>query len=104
MKAPANSLILGHEHTTTSINIILSGEIDVCVDGNVRSFKAGDIFISTPGSWKIGHVKKDLRFLNVHPNPDDTQDQTILESRFIKKSEQLLNHEEEKKLLWAGSQ
>lgn len=93
MIAPAGTLVMGHEHRTPCLNVVLEGRARVLVEGTVREVKAGDVFVSPAGARKLGYVDEALRFLNVHPNPDDCADLAALEARHVRKSGACLEHE-----------
>ncbi len=95
MSAPAGALVLGHAHKTDCINIVLAGRARVMVSGSgeVRTVKAGDVFVSPAGVRKLGYVEADLRFLNIHPNPENETDLQKLEDTYVEKSPAFLLHE-----------
>ena len=85
---PAGSMFLGHEHRTEHLCIVLTGRARVLVSGEApRVIRAGDVFNAPAGSRKLVVVDEAMRFLCVHPNPDDCHDLAELEARFIRKSE-----------------
>lgn len=100
---PAGSICIGHEHTTTHLNIVLTGRARVLVGNEVKTIKAGDVFTSGPGTRKVGLIEETMRFLTIHPNPSDETDPAKLEAGLIRKSETFLSHEE-KRALAAASQ
>lgn len=83
MRAPAGSVVLGCQHLTECINVVLSGKARVYTNGEVTTLSAGSVFTSKAGSQKLAYIEEDFRFLNIHPNPDDCRDMPTLESRFI---------------------
>jgi quercetin dioxygenase-like cupin family protein len=94
MIAPAGALVLGHAHREACLNIVLAGRARVRVgeDGPERVVKAGDVFVSPAGVRKLGLVEEELRFLNVHANPDDTTDLAAIAAATIEQSPTFARH------------
>lgn len=92
--ARAGHLVVGMEHTGETINIVLSGRARVVVTGQpMRLVRAGDIFVTQPGTRKVGIVEEDMRFLNVHANPDDIRDPEALRAIHTRTSAALLAYQ-----------
>lgn len=94
---PANSFVIGHEHTTEHFNIILSGKASVMIEGKLCELKAGDVLVSGAGVRKVLYVKEDMRWATVHPTTET--DVEKLESVLIVKSDSWLKYHDEIKQL-----
>lgn len=96
---PAGDLIVGAEHTGETLNIVLSGRARVVVTGQpMRIVRAGDIFVSPPGTRKVGIVEEEMRFLNVHANPDNIRDPEALRAVHTRSSAAFLRYQETRAL------
>lgn len=87
---PAGSVVIGKEHATRHLNIVISGRCTVwTVDGkHVYDAKDGPItFESMAGVKKVLYMHTDVIWMTVHPT--DETDQARLENIFIRPEEQL---------------
>jgi hypothetical protein len=81
---PANTDVLGYTHKTRHYNIVTEGCALVAMNGGeVREVKAGDVFISEAGVQKWLRILKDMRWITVHANPDNSQDIPKIERRIV---------------------
>lgn len=94
---PAHSIIIGHEHTTSHLNVILSGRASVVMDGQRHELKAGDVVVSKAGVRKLLYIHEDMRWATIHPTEET--DVEKLESLLIVKSGSWLAHAAEIKQL-----
>jgi len=99
MLAPAGTALIGHEHKEECLNVLMMGKIAVKVGNEVKHLEAPCIFKSAPGVKKLGLVIRNVIWLNIHPNPDNTTDMKILEDRHINKSQARLEYDAEQELL-----
>lgn len=86
---PAGSIVIGKEHATRHLNIVVSGRCTVwTVDGkHVYDAKNGPItFESMAGVKKVLYMHTDVIWMTVHPT--DEIDPDRLEHIFIKPEEQ----------------
>jgi len=90
---PADSVIVGHAHTTEHFNIVSKGSAYVIVDGESQFIEAPATFASLAGVRKTLHILEDMTWTTVHPT--DETDLDILESELIVKSETWLEHNKE---------
>lgn len=67
MRAPADTFIIGHEHTTEHFNILLEGSMIVVRDGQPVEISAPLIFESPAGTRKVALTTRPVRFLNIFP-------------------------------------
>lgn len=89
---PEDSLIVGKIHKTEHFNEIISGECKVVTPetGEVKHYKAGDIFVSAAGVQKAVYNITDVVWRTVHSNPTNTEDMAELESICIAEDYQSL--------------
>ncbi len=85
----AGTVIVGKIHSTVHGCIVAKGQIAV----GKTVLVAGDVFVSEPGAKRAGYAIEDTVFINVHANPDDSQDLALLESRLI--TPELIGYEEQ---------
>lgn len=88
---PAGSIVLGFEHTTQHLNVVLAGRARVLLGGEVKTIKAGDVFESAVGARKLFVVEEPLRFLTIHATEET--DLAKLEDTLVRKTETFRAHE-----------
>lgn len=81
MFIPAGTVLTGKMHKTSTINILLSGEITVTTPDGVKRIKAPYIFTSDAYTKKAGYAHTDTIWVNVHPTK--LKDLQAIESKFI---------------------
>lgn len=88
---PANTpLVLGHEHKTRHLNVVVSGLAIVSMERNEPVLiKAGDVFESEPGVRKALWILQDMEYMTIHPNPENVTSEEELEEIFIDKTERV---------------
>jgi hypothetical protein len=64
---PAGNLVIGAEHRTAHLNIMLTGRATLLVNGVAREVVAPFICKSEPGVMKVAIVHEDCRWLTIHP-------------------------------------
>lgn len=94
---PADSFIIGHEHLTEQINIVLTGKARVMIDGVIEDIVAPCSFVSKQNVRKVAYVIEEMKFINVFPTEETNID--VLENTLIRKSNSFIKHEEAKALL-----
>jgi hypothetical protein len=88
---PAGAFIIGHEHKTEHLNIVIAGRVSVLMDGKVEHIAAPSTFVSKPGIRKVLYIHEETRWATIHPT--DETDIPALEDMLITKSESFLAHE-----------
>lgn len=84
---PAGTVVVGKEHATRHLNIILEGECIIwTVHGKIHG-RPGMTFESFPGMKKALYILKDTKYMTIHPT--DERDQDKLEGICIRPEEQL---------------
>lgn len=84
MTAPAGTLIVGHEHKTEHVCILLKGSMTIATPEGVKTVSAPLTFIAPPGR-KVAVVLEDIVFQNIHATEERDLDK--IEAQIITKSE-----------------
>lgn len=100
MEAPPDTFIIGGEHTTECVNVLLSGSCRIIVDGGVEIMTAPQVFITKPGIRKVAYTEFGMRWLNVFATTET--DLTKLEQQLMVKSDTQLAHEADKQRMEAA--
>lgn len=80
---PKGLIVVGKVHKTTHLNIVMTGRCEVMINGEIKEFKAGDVFESLEGSQKTLYIFEDTKWLTVHTNENDSKDIEELEDRYV---------------------
>lgn len=81
---PAGTMVIGHEHKTEHLNIVLTGWAHVMLNGEVEIIRAPYTFTSKPGVRKVLFIHEDMLWATIHPT--DETDLDKLEEMLIVKS------------------
>lgn len=81
---PAGDLIIGMQHRTSHLNVILQGSAAVMMDGVMHFIKAPYVVKSEAGVRKILYIQEDMIWATVHPTTET--DLVKLEHELIDKS------------------
>lgn len=86
---PAGSLVVTKIHKTEHPYFLLHGSMSIrdTVTGEVVHLQAPHHGVTKPGTRRIILAHTDVVFITVHPNPDNTQDLDLIESRLIERRE-----------------
>jgi quercetin dioxygenase-like cupin family protein len=82
----ANTYVVGKIHKHAHINVISKGYVVVATEDGVISLKAGDTWISKPGTKRAVVIIEECQWMTIHPNPDNTMDLGEIEEFVIAKS------------------
>jgi|TARA_R110000823_G_C15620177_1_gene467498 hypothetical protein len=96
MKAKKETIIVGKIHQYDHVTFLLSGKLLVATENGTEEFIGPCYFKSVAGLKRVGYVIEDVIWINIHPNPTDTEDLEILEEKLIAKN--YLEYEQNKKL------
>ena len=96
MKAKKETIIVGKIHQYDHVTFLLSGKLLVATENVTEEFIGPCYFKSVAGLKRVGYVIEDVIWINIHPNPTDTEDLEILEDKLIAKN--YLEYEQNKKL------
>lgn len=95
---PAGSDVVGKIHRHAHLNVIVKGRALVATEFGSHEVKAGDIFVSDPGTKRAVHAIEDTVWMTIHPNEADTQDLEQIEEYVIAPSYDALSFEDTKKV------
>lgn len=95
---PAGSDVVGKIHRHAHLNVIVKGRALVATEFGSHEVKAGDIFVSEPGTKRAVHAIEDTVWMTIHPNEADTQDLEQIEEYVIAPSYDALSFEDTKKV------
>lgn len=70
IEMPAGAFIIGHEHKTEHLNIVLSGKAIVMAEGVIHHIEAPYIFKSNAGVRKVLYIIETMRWATVHPTDE----------------------------------
>lgn len=78
---PAGVFVVGKEHRTEHLNVMLTGRATLLIDGKRVEAVAPFVCKSKPATMKVAFVHEEVRWLTVHPNPDNKKNVRRLENR-----------------------
>ena len=90
---PAGTVIIGHEHRTEHLNILVTGRLRVLMGDKVHDIVAPSVFLSKAGCRKITRAMEDSILMTVHPTNERDLDK--LEDELVAKSEDYLRFVED---------
>jgi len=91
---PAKTLIVGQEHVSEHMNVLLKGSINVIDgEGQVQTLTAPHMFVAKAGS-KVGYTLEDVVWQNIYVT--SSTDVEYLESVLFKAPDILKQHQQEK--------
>ena len=94
MRVPAGCVVIGHEHLTDHVNILLKGSLVIVTGENEGArMQAPCTFVASAGVRKVAEFLEDSIWLNIMPNPDNEQRIDVLDDRFVRKSATFLAHQ-----------
>lgn len=99
---PAGTFVVGQQHKTEHLNVVLTGRASVLMDGKVTEIRAPCVLKSGAGVRKMLLIHEDMRWATIHPTADLQncgQDIGLLEDSLITKSEAYLNHQQDARRL-----
>jgi quercetin dioxygenase-like cupin family protein len=98
LRIPAGSVVVGHIHKFTNMNVLLEGVMSVETDEGVKTVGPGFLVVSPPGTKRVAYAHTDCRWLTVHGTHET--DVSRIESEFIVHTEhEYLAFCEQQKLL-----
>jgi quercetin dioxygenase-like cupin family protein len=80
---PQGAVIVGKMHAKENLFLLAKGDMTVWTDQGVRRVQAPFMVVTKPGDKRVGYAHEDSITINFHANPDDEQDLTLLEARYI---------------------
>ncbi len=83
---PAGSVLTGHIHKHTNMNVLLEGDMSVLTEDGMQRVGAGFVVVSPPGTKRAAYAHTDCRWLTVHGTRET--DVGVIEREFIVHTEQ----------------
>jgi len=94
MTIAKDEVIIGAIHKHLHVWFLLSGNITVLTEGELKEYKAPCTVLSEPGVKRVIYGNEESIFTNVHKNPTNTEDIKELEKQIV-----ALNYEEYEKYI-----
>lgn len=96
IQMPKDTFIISKIHKTEYFNEVISGACKVVTaeTGEVKTYVAGDIFISKAGEQKVGYCLTDVVWRTVHVNESNSKDLEEIEERLIASSYDALDNDQ----------
>lgn len=70
----ADTCVVGRIHRHRHMNIISQGRMTVYTEFGTQELRAGDSFVSEPGTKRVVHTHEDAIWTTIHPNPTNETD------------------------------
>ena len=71
--------VVGAIHKHLHMCFLLEGHLTVASRGGTKDYKAPCFIISEPGEKRVLYSHEDSKWYNVHKNPDNLQEEDIIE-------------------------
>ena len=94
---PQGAFVIGAEHKTEHLNIVLKGRVLVAIHDEVKAIEAPYTFISGPGIRKMLYIVEDTIWQTIHPTNE--KDLQKLEDLLVVKSPTFEKFVKQKQLL-----
>lgn len=98
-QAKAGTLWVSRIHKTEHQFVVLEGAASVWVDGNEFYYEAPHHGVTKPGTRRILYIWEDIIWMTFHANPDDLNEDEIVELITEVHDNKLFSKEDEEKLL-----
>ena len=86
LRVKAGSVIVGHIHKFTNMNVLLEGEMTIATDDGPMRVGPGFPVVSPPGTKRAAYAHTDCRWLTVHGTHET--DLAMIEQQFIVHTDQ----------------
>ncbi len=86
MDMKKDTLVVGAIHNHLHVWFLLTGSLTVVTETSQEDYLAPCYVISKPGVKRVIYAHEDSIFVNIHKNPDNTQDIDKLEARIVSKN------------------
>lgn len=83
IELPADTVAVGKRHAVENFLLLVRGEMSLSVDEGVKRIAAPYMVKTMPGDKRVGYTHTNVTMITFHPNPDDCEDVSVLESRYI---------------------
>ena len=85
MYMPKDTAVVGKIHKREHVWFLLQGCIGVATEDKIKEYEAPCYVVSPGGSKRVILALEDTIFVNIHPNPNNTQDLIELEKYNVAK-------------------
>ena len=85
MYMPKDTAVIGKIHKREHVWFLLQGCISVATENKIEEYEAPCYVVSPGGSKRVILALEDSIFVNIHPNPNNTQDLIELEKYNVAK-------------------
>jgi hypothetical protein len=92
MKVPAGMCVVGKTHRHACVNVLVSGTMRVVSEFGEETMTGPRTWVGEPGIKRAGYALTDVEWINIHPNPTDTQDLRLIEEQVIAPDYDMLEH------------
>lgn len=82
---PKGTILTGHIHKFSQINILAKGDISVLVDGEIKRIVAPSVIVSPPGIKRIAYANEETVWITIHGTNETNIEE--IENKFIAKDE-----------------
>lgn len=86
MYMPKDTAVIGKIHKREHVWFLLQGCISVATENKIEEYEAPRYVVSPGGSKRVILALEDSIFVNIHPNPSNTQDLIELEKYNVAKN------------------
>ena len=86
MYMPKDTAVIGKIHKREHVWFLLQGCISVATENKIEEYEAPCYVVSPGGSKRVILALEDSIFVNIHPNPSNTQDLIELEKYNVAKN------------------
>ena len=86
MDMKKDTLVVGAIHNHLHVWFLLTGSLTVVTETSQEDYLAPCYVISKPGVKRVIYAHEDSIFVNIHKNPDNTEDIDELEARIVSKN------------------
>lgn len=94
-KAKAGTIWVSRVHKTIHQFVLLEGELLVWIDGKETHFEAPYHGITKPGTRRVLYIIQDVTWITFHANPDNLNEDEIVELITEKHNNELFSKEDE---------
>ena len=86
MFIPKGTVVTGHIHKYTQLNVLICGELSVLTEDGVKRVRPPFVVVSPPGTKRVAYAHEDTIWLTIHGTEETDVDK--IEEKFIAQTEQ----------------
>ncbi len=80
---PADTLMTGKVHKHEHVSIMVSGDMTVLAEDGMKRITGYHVFVSPPGTKRVGYAHAETVWLTVHTNPDNLREPEAVEAMLV---------------------